>query len=85
MTKYGISLSEYGLNMTDFVITHLDLDVLKCTEKSSEFFLFRQSFLITFHEWLKGGSMRGLFRDALVHSFDFSLKALLSFTQSQSN
>ena len=33
MTKFGISLSEYGLNMTDFVITHLDLDVLKCTEK----------------------------------------------------
>ena len=33
MTKFGISFSEHGLNMTDFVITHLDLDVLKCTEK----------------------------------------------------
>ena len=33
MTKFGISLSEYGLNMTDFVKTHLDLDVLKCNEK----------------------------------------------------
>ena len=37
MTKFGISFSEHGLNMTDFVITHLDLDVLKCTEKCSEF------------------------------------------------
>ena len=37
MTKFGISLSEYGLNMTDFVITHFDLDVLKCNEISSEF------------------------------------------------
>ena len=76
MTKFGISLSEYGLNMTDFVITHLDLDVLICTE------IFM---LPLFSEKGKHERTHCLFRDALVHSFNFSLKALLSFTQSQSN